>query len=137
MAGDAAHVHSPAGGQGMNTGLQDAHNLAWKMAFVLKGTGKKKLLETYNEERLPFAQSLIKYTDKGFVLLSSGNWFIGNFRTYIFLPILGKLMHFDRVKLILFKMLSQLFYGYKKSSLSKIINKTGIKIYRRRQIAIH
>ena len=127
LAGDAAHVHSPAGGQGMNTGLQDAHNLAWKMAFVLKGTGKKKLLETYNEERLPFAQSLIKYTDKGFVLLSSGNWFIGNFRTYIFLPILGKLMHFDRVKLILFKMLSQLFYGYKKSCLSKSSTKQALK----------
>ena len=60
LAGDAAHVHSPAGGQGMNTGLQDAHNLAWKMAYVIKGTAKEKLLETYNEERLPFAQSLIK-----------------------------------------------------------------------------
>ncbi len=119
LAGDAAHIHSPAGGQGMNTGLQDAHNLAWKMAFVLKKMAKPTLLETYNEERLPFAQSLLKYTDKGFLVLASGHWFIANFRTYIFLPILGKLMRFDTPKLILFKKLSQLFYSYKNYSLSK------------------
>ena len=127
LAGDAAHVHSPAGGQGMNTGLQDAHNLAWKMAFVLKGIAKEKLLDTYNEERLPFAQSLIKFTDKGFIVLASGHWFVSNFRTYIFLPILGKLMHFDAVKLILFKRLSQLFYSYKKYSLSKSNTRQSLK----------
>jgi 2-polyprenyl-6-methoxyphenol hydroxylase-like FAD-dependent oxidoreductase len=118
LAGDAAHVHSPAGGQGMNTGLQDAHNLAWKMAFVLNGTAKPELLNTYNEERLPFAQDLIKYTDKGFNVLASGNWFIANFRTYIFLPILGKLMRYNAPKLLLFKKLSQLFYSYKQHSLA-------------------
>ncbi len=126
LAGDAAHVHSPAGGQGMNTGLQDAHNLAWKMAMVIKGIAKENLLITYNEERLPFAQSLIKYTDKGFIVLASGHWFVSNFRTYLFLPILGKLMHFDKVKLILFKRLSQLFYSYKKYSLSKSSTKQSL-----------
>jgi 2-polyprenyl-6-methoxyphenol hydroxylase-like FAD-dependent oxidoreductase len=50
LAGDAAHVHSPAGGQGLNTGIQDAYNLGWKLA-----TGDDKLLETYEEERLPVA----------------------------------------------------------------------------------
>lgn len=54
LAGDAAHVHSPAGGQGMNTGIQDAYNLGWKLAVVLRG-GDASLIDTYNEERLPIA----------------------------------------------------------------------------------
>lgn len=54
LAGDAAHVHSPAGGQGMNTGIQDAYNLGWKLAAVLRGTDAR-LLDTYQEERLPIA----------------------------------------------------------------------------------
>ncbi|HVF87158.1 MAG TPA: FAD-dependent monooxygenase, partial [Pyrinomonadaceae bacterium] len=52
VAGDAAHIHTPAGGQGMNTGIQDAYNLAWKMAYVLRGDADKQILDTYNEERL-------------------------------------------------------------------------------------
>src|SRR6185369_12218706 len=52
LGGDAAHVHSPAGAQGMNTGLQDAYNLAWKLAFVIRGKAEEKILETYQEERL-------------------------------------------------------------------------------------
>ena len=51
LAGDAAHVHSPAGGQGMNTGMQDAFNLAWKLAHVVKGTAKRSLLDSYSPER--------------------------------------------------------------------------------------
>ena len=50
VAGDAAHIHSPAGGQGMNTGLQDAANLAWKLALVLKGRAPSRLLDTYNSD---------------------------------------------------------------------------------------
>ena len=52
LAGDAAHVHSPAGGQGMNTGIQDAYNLGWKLAFVMGGA-PDWVLDTYEEERLP------------------------------------------------------------------------------------
>ncbi len=134
LAGDAAHVHSPAGGQGMNTGLQDAHNLGWKLAFVLKGNAKPELLHTYNEERLPFAQSLIKYTDKGFLVLASGNWLVGFLRAYIILPLMGRLMRFNAPRLLLFKKLSQLFYSYKKYPLSlshtkqKIIFKAGDRL---------
>jgi 2-polyprenyl-6-methoxyphenol hydroxylase-like FAD-dependent oxidoreductase len=51
LVGDAAHVHSPAGGQGMNTGLQDAYNLAWKLAFVLRGVAPASMLDTYTLER--------------------------------------------------------------------------------------
>lgn len=58
LAGDAAHVHSPAGGQGMNTGIQDAYNLGWKLAAVLRGA-PESLLDTYEEERLPVAADVL------------------------------------------------------------------------------
>jgi 2-polyprenyl-6-methoxyphenol hydroxylase-like FAD-dependent oxidoreductase len=58
LAGDAAHVHSPAGGQGMNTGIQDAHNLGWKLAAVLRGASPG-LLDTYQAERLPVAAAVL------------------------------------------------------------------------------
>jgi 2-polyprenyl-6-methoxyphenol hydroxylase-like FAD-dependent oxidoreductase len=61
LAGDAAHVHPPAGGQGMNTGIQDAYNLGWKLAHVLRG-GPDSLLETYQEERLPVARHVLAST---------------------------------------------------------------------------
>jgi 2-polyprenyl-6-methoxyphenol hydroxylase-like FAD-dependent oxidoreductase len=64
LCGDAAHIHSPMGGQGMNTGIQDAYNLAWKIAAVQKGLAGKKLLESYHEEREPIASDLLKATDR-------------------------------------------------------------------------
>ena len=63
LAGDAAHVHSPAGGQGMNTGIQDAYNLGWKLAAVLRGADPA-LLDTYEEERLPVARALLGLSSK-------------------------------------------------------------------------
>lgn len=63
VAGDAAHIHSPVGGQGMNTGMQDVYNLAWKLALVIQGKAEEKLLESYQEERHPVGQELIKGTD--------------------------------------------------------------------------
>jgi 3-(3-hydroxy-phenyl)propionate hydroxylase len=63
IAGDAAHVHVPIGGQGMNTGIQDAFNLAWKLAGVIKGALKETVLESYHIERHPVAQALIKGTN--------------------------------------------------------------------------
>jgi hypothetical protein len=62
LAGDAAHVHSPAGGQGMNTGIQDAINLAWKLAAVLHGSASQGLLDTYDSERRPNAAALLGFT---------------------------------------------------------------------------
>ncbi|HTR43654.1 MAG TPA: FAD-dependent monooxygenase [Pseudomonadales bacterium] len=64
LAGDAAHVHSPAGGQGMNTGMQDACNLAWKLALVAKGTASGKLLDSYTLERSPIAEQVLKVTGR-------------------------------------------------------------------------
>lgn len=60
LAGDAAHVHSPAGGQGMNTGLQDAYNLAWKIALVINGSAPLSLLDSYQEERPAIADEIIQ-----------------------------------------------------------------------------
>jgi 2-polyprenyl-6-methoxyphenol hydroxylase-like FAD-dependent oxidoreductase len=62
LAGDAAHCHSPAGGQGMNTGLQDAANLAWKLALVARRVGRSELLDSYHDEREPIATALLKAT---------------------------------------------------------------------------
>ncbi|KAG2052916.1 hypothetical protein BDR06DRAFT_1021729 [Suillus hirtellus] len=62
VAGDAAHVHSPTGGQGLNSGIQDAFNLGWKLALVEKGLADKSLLETYNAERLPVISEMLEMT---------------------------------------------------------------------------
>ncbi len=62
VAGDAAHIHSPAGGQGMNTGLQDAFNLGWKLALVTPGQAPPSLLDTYQAERVPIAAGVLELT---------------------------------------------------------------------------
>ena len=66
LLGDAAHIHSPVGAQGMNTGLQDAYNLAWKLALVASGGADTALLDSYEEERIPVAQALLSTTDRRF-----------------------------------------------------------------------
>ncbi len=73
LVGDAAHVHSPMGGQGLNTGVQDAHNLAWKLADVLDGgllDGGEALLDSYETERLPIIEAVVRETALGHRLLS-------------------------------------------------------------------
>src|SRR5215472_7121899 len=66
LIGDAAHIHSPAGGQGMNTGIGDAINLAWKLAAVVKGRASDILLDSYEAERIGFARRLVASTDQAF-----------------------------------------------------------------------
>jgi 2-polyprenyl-6-methoxyphenol hydroxylase-like FAD-dependent oxidoreductase len=118
VAGDAAHVHSPAGGQGMNTGIQDVYNLAWKMAFVIKGYAAAKLLETYNEERLPNAQQLLKMTDRAFNVMVGSSWFFNFMRTTI-LPLAAKYAFGrDVVGKYIFSAISQIRICYRKTSLS-------------------
>jgi 2-polyprenyl-6-methoxyphenol hydroxylase-like FAD-dependent oxidoreductase len=70
LAGDSAHVHSPAGGQGMNTGIQDAYNLAWKLALVERGLADESLLDSYQAERHPFGVWLLRTTDRMFSVIS-------------------------------------------------------------------
>ena len=71
FGGDAAHVHSPAGGQGMNAGIQDMINLSWKLAMVLKGQARPELLDTYESDRLPVIRQLVRMTERATKLFNS------------------------------------------------------------------
>jgi 2-polyprenyl-6-methoxyphenol hydroxylase-like FAD-dependent oxidoreductase len=73
FGGDSAHVHSPAGGQGMNAGIQDMVNLSWKLAMVLGGAAKPELLDTYESERLPVIRALVGMTERATTVFNSTN----------------------------------------------------------------
>ncbi|MGW7538694.1 FAD-dependent oxidoreductase [Amycolatopsis sp. NPDC054798] len=76
VAGDAAHVHSPASGQGMNTGVQDAYNLAWKLAMVIDGHADEQLLDSYSRERVPVGAELLRTTKKATFLVQLKNPYV-------------------------------------------------------------
>ena len=118
VAGDAAHIHTPAGGQGMNTGIQDAYNLAWKLALVLKHSAKPEILDTYNEERLPNAKRLTATTDRMFNLAAGKDWFVGLIRTTIFPPMAKYILSIEAVRKRFFILISQIGITYRKNSLS-------------------
>lgn len=118
LAGDAAHIHTPAGGQGMNTGIQDAYNLAWKMGLVLKGDADGRILDTYNEERLPNAKRLLGTTDRMFNLAAGTDWLFGLIRTTVFPPLAKYILSFDVVRERFFPLISQIGITYRASSLS-------------------
>lgn len=114
LAGDAAHVHSPVGGQGMNTGLQDAYNLAWKLALVLRGDADPALLETYHEERHPNAVKLVNTTDAvfaGFIAATDG-W-TGFARRWLVPLLVPLLVPIRRVQRQMFNVLSQTALTYR------------------------
>jgi 2-polyprenyl-6-methoxyphenol hydroxylase-like FAD-dependent oxidoreductase len=117
LAGDAAHIHTPAGAQGMNTGIQDGYNLAWKLALACKG--RADLLDTYNEERLPNAHHLLRTTDRLFEFGSSDEWFISYVRTHIFPHVLGLALGMDIVRKAIFPLVSQIGISYRDSSLCR------------------
>lgn len=127
LAGDSAHIHTPAGAQGMNTGIQDGYNLAWKLAAVLKGTADLSILESYNEERLENAKNLLKTTDRIFNLGASPEAFLAYFRTHIFPYIAGAALSFDSVKKFIFPRISQIGINYQNSSLSQSEGKFSVK----------
>src|SRR5204862_939660 len=121
LLGDAAHVHSPVGGQGMNTGLQDAYNLAWKLALVVSGKADAALLDTYEKERIPVAQRLLRTTDRAFNLVVSDRWIAGLFRTRILTRIAAFAMRFKRVRTLAFRTISQTGIAYRESPLSRML----------------
>jgi 2-polyprenyl-6-methoxyphenol hydroxylase-like FAD-dependent oxidoreductase len=121
LLGDAAHVHSPAGGQGMNTGLQDAYNLGWKLALVVKRQADAALLDSYEQERLPVAQRLLSTTDRIFRLLVSDSWVAGVFRTRIVAKVIARAMTVERVRDVAFRTISQIGIRYPKSPLSQML----------------
>lgn len=119
LAGDAAHIHSPAGAQGMNTGIQDGYNLAWKIALVLGGTAGPNLLDTYNEERLENAKNLLRTTDRMFQLAAGDAWWLAFIRTNVFPSVANYVLSFDAVRNFVFPLLSQIGINYRHSSLSR------------------
>ena len=117
VAGDAAHIHSPAGAQGMNTGIGDAYNLAWKLALVIKGAAGESLLDTYNEERLANAKRLLDSTDRMFELAAGSSWLMSFLRTTIFPPVAGFMASLDAVSKRVFPLISQIGINYRKDDL--------------------
>jgi 2-polyprenyl-6-methoxyphenol hydroxylase-like FAD-dependent oxidoreductase len=113
LLGDAAHIHSPAGAQGMNTGLQDAYNLAWKLALVIQGKAKLTLLDSYQEERYPLVSQIVKRSERFTKMILLENPLLLSLRT-LFFKILNK-----QPKLIkkITMQLTQLSLSYKKSSI--------------------
>jgi len=122
LLGDAAHIHSPVGAQGMNTGLQDAYNLAWKLALVVKNQATPALLDSYEQERIPVARALLNGTDRAFRLVVSNTWFAGLLRTKILARIAAFAVNRKAVQRIAFRTVSQTGIRYPKSSLSKSLD---------------
>ncbi|MBE9047626.1 FAD-dependent monooxygenase [Pleurocapsales cyanobacterium LEGE 10410] len=119
LAGDAAHVHTPADGQGMNTGIQDAYNLAWKIAMVLQAYAGDSLLETYNEERLANAKRLLRTTDRAFETMTGEHWYARFFRDRILPGVASFVTRFDAAKEFIFPIVSQIGLNYHESPLSQ------------------
>src|SRR5207344_2088010 len=122
ILGDAAHIHSPVGAQGMNTGLQDAYNLGWKLALVVKGQADPALLDSYEQERQPVAQRLLRTTDRIFTLLVSDSWVAGVFRTRVLARILSRAMTIERIRGAAFRTISQIGIRYRKGPLSQMLS---------------
>lgn len=119
LAGDAGHIHSPAGGQGMNTGIGDAINLAWKLAEVLQGKFSTQLLNSYEPERIAFARVLVKTTDTAFKFIANRSLMGSVFRAYILPTLFAFLVRFKVFLHFAFRTISQIRITYRKSFLSQ------------------
>ena len=113
VAGDAAHVHSPIGGQGMNTGIGDAENLAWKLALVVRGRGGEALLDTYTAERRPLAAEVLRSTTANTWILVGEGKPARLLRDSLFIP----LLNLPSVQRAATRKASQLWVTYRKGPL--------------------
>lgn len=111
LLGDAAHIHSPVGGQGMNTGLQDAHNLAWKLALVIQGRAEESLLDSYEAERMPVIREVVETTDRFTRMLLISNPLALFLRKYI----IKCLLSIKSVNRYITRRLTQISIHYKTS----------------------
>jgi 2-polyprenyl-6-methoxyphenol hydroxylase-like FAD-dependent oxidoreductase len=118
VLGDAAHIHSPAGGQGMNTGIGDAVNLAWKLKAVLRGEADEGLLDSYETERPAFARTLVDTTDRIFSFVSAGGGFANFVRTRIAPLFVSAAYSIDAVRELMFRVVSQCMLNYHGSAIS-------------------
>jgi 2-polyprenyl-6-methoxyphenol hydroxylase-like FAD-dependent oxidoreductase len=119
LLGDAAHIHSPVGGQGMNTGIGDAVNLAWKLAASLKEPRRSPLLDTYEPERIAFARRLVATTDRAFTAVTSNTTFARFVRTKVIPAVVPVLLHLPAVRRFAFRTVSQIAVNYRDSPLSR------------------
>jgi 2-polyprenyl-6-methoxyphenol hydroxylase-like FAD-dependent oxidoreductase len=119
LLGDAAHIHSPVGGQGMNTGIGDAVNLAWKLAAVVHGRADTSLLDSYARERIAFARRLVATTDKAFTLVTSSGAIARLMRLRIVPLLMPLFFRFQSVRRYMFRTVSQTTVNYRGSSLSE------------------
>jgi 2-polyprenyl-6-methoxyphenol hydroxylase-like FAD-dependent oxidoreductase len=115
LAGDAAHVHSPAGAQGMNTGIQDAGNLGWKLALVADGTARSALLDSYQTERMPIDRDVLRLTDRAFRIATSTNPAIGFARRRLAPGLLALAARSQRARASGMRRLGQLAVTYRDS----------------------
>src|SRR6266436_6687409 len=118
LVGDAAHIHSPAGGQGMNTGIGDAINLAWKLAAVINGRADDTLLDSYESERIGFARRLVATTDRVFSFATAGGRLADLMRTRVAPVLFPFAVSFERVREFMFRTVSQTMLNYRKGPLS-------------------
>jgi 2-polyprenyl-6-methoxyphenol hydroxylase-like FAD-dependent oxidoreductase len=118
LLGDAAHIHSPVGGQGMNTGIGDAVNLAWKLAEVVQGRAQPALLDSYEPERIAFARRLVATTDRAFVVATGSGRLARFVRMRIVPRVLPVLVRFRALRRLVFRTVSQTAISYRGSSLS-------------------
>ena len=119
LLGDAAHIHSPVGAQGMNTGLQDAYNLGWKLALVVAGQADSRLLDSYEDERIPVARRLLETTDRAFQLIVNDSWMVGILRTQVLARVAALAMGLGWVQRLAFRTVSQTGIHYRESALSE------------------
>ena len=123
LLGDAAHIHSPVGGQGMNTGIGDAVNLAWKLAAVIAGRADARLLATYQPERIAFAKRLVATTDRAFTIVTKSGPIARRVRLKVFPRVIPPLFTLARVRRLMFRTVSQTALHYRESPLS--VGKAG------------
>lgn len=118
VVGDAAHIHSPAGGQGMNTGLHDAANLAWKLAAVIKDNADANLLDTYDAERHPAGLQLLKFTDRLYRVAAGLRGWRAWLRDTVGPFLVGRMSAAPLPHRKSFQRLSQLSLGYRPSEIN-------------------
>jgi len=133
LVGDAAHIHSPVGAQGMNMGLQDSYNLAWKLAMAIQGKSKASFLDTYSSERVVVAKNVVRGTDRAFTFVTSRSFFAKFFRVHVLpfclhlmLPILVKQ---QSIRHFFFLRISEIGIQYRKSLLSQYSSKGDFPTY--------
>ncbi|MHB1303983.1 MAG: FAD-dependent monooxygenase [Acidiphilium sp.] len=119
LVGDAAHIHSPAGGQGMNTGIGDAINLAWKLAMVLEGRAPETLLDSYQAERIGFARKLVATTDRLFSFASAEGRIADLLRTRAAPLLIPHALGFGPIREYMFRSVGQLGVNYRDTPLSR------------------